>query len=129
MAGRLWQIIVLINYCGQRSTGSFYSKKSIVNILMFELSFLTMVVPASVIYLLESNNKFMISIIAVTYIYLIWGIFQKRIENNIDFEECEQHYISINKTKRIFYFFFMVFILLFSVLFMFFSMKLLVFIK
>jgi len=62
MINKILKIFILINYCGQRATGSFFTKQSVVNILMFELSFITLPITFMIIFFLGIRNQLIVSI-------------------------------------------------------------------
>ena len=124
MISNIWRTYVLINYCGQRATGNFFNKRSIINAAMFELSFLTAPILFVLLKSIQVRDPLLASALAFGFVILLWKMFESRIENNIDFEYCEAYYRSLRKSVRILYFILTVLILTLTFLFMIFSTKL-----
>lgn len=124
MLDKIWKQYVLINYCGQRASGSFFNKRSVVNIFIFEFSFITSAMPIGVFLAFGYRNPWIGAIIASTYVLILWEKLEFRIRKNIDFENCELYLISLTKGMRIFFFILMILLFMSTFSFFIYSMKL-----
>lgn len=124
MIDRIWKWYVLVNYCGQRATGSFFTERSIINTIMFEISFVTSGVPFGLMKVIGVRTPWVGALLAFGYVMLLWKVFESKIKKNIDFKACEQYYMSLGKGSRILSFITTLLLLSLAFLFMFFSIKL-----
>ncbi len=102
MINRLWEWYVLINYCGQRTTGSFFMEKSVINTIMFEISFAISGILFGIIKMIGIRNPWIGAILAFGYVLIIWKMFEPKVKNKINFKELEKRYLSMRKEMRVF---------------------------
>ncbi len=124
MINRIWNFYVLVNYTGQRVTGSFFTEKSVINAIMFEISFVASVIPFALIRVFEVRNPWIGAIISFIYVMLLWVFFKSRIKKNIDFGSCEGYYLSLGREMKVIYFITTIMLLILTFLFMIISIKL-----
>ena len=123
MISKLWTLYLRINYCAQRISPSFFVPRSIINTVMFEISFLTSGFLIVAFAYSGIKNKVVVGIVAFCYIILLWQLFAKRIANVVyrRLDELEEYYISINNLKHGFYFVLAIYIVVCSTFFMIYS--------
>ena len=124
MIKKIWQSYLLINYCGQRVSGTFFNKNLIVNTIMFELSFVLFFIPLTIIAEIGIKNIYLASIICFSYVMILWWYGEKKVSNLIDYNGLEVQYKSMNKHARILCLPIAILILIFSVIFMLFMIVL-----
>lgn len=113
-----------INYFGQKIGNKYNVKKGVVNIILFEISFVSSGILIGLIGGLGFTSPVWVSIIMAIYVYVVWSLFYSRIEKNINFEHFEECYQKCEKKTKTNYFILMLFIFGISFLSFFFSMKL-----
>lgn len=104
MIEKTFNFFVLINYCAQRSTGSYFNRQSVINVIMFELSFITSAIPFAIISGFKIYRPWIGVIITIGFVFLLWRLFELKLRKSIDFEYLEERYLSIGKNRRLFYF-------------------------
>lgn len=114
---------MLVNYCGQRATGSFFSERSIMNTIIFEISFITSGIPFGILKLIGVRTPWVGAIIAFGYVMFLWKALEAGIMRNIDFKACEQYYLSVGRVFRILSLITIFLLLFISFLFMIFSIS------
>lgn len=101
MIDKIWKPYLLINYCGQRVTGSFFNERAVVNTIMFEFSFVTSGIPFFMISMFGIRVPFVGALVAFVYVLLLWWWGESRLRNKIDFEKLEGRYLTMGRGKRI----------------------------
>jgi hypothetical protein len=129
MINKIWKQYVLINYCGQRANGSFFTKRSVINIIMFEFSFITSAIPFGVMLAFGIPNPLVGYILAFIYVMILWDFFEPKVKKNINFEYCECYYVLLNRGMRTYYFIVMILLLMITFSFMIYSIKLIINLK
>lgn len=123
MKCKLWEFYIKINYCGQKIAPSFFVKQSVINITMFELSFLITIFPTLFVAKLGIRNQTFIIIFFFTFILLLWKLLETRVRNSIDFDYLEKYYKTLTKKARVGYFIWMLLLFFLSIGFLLFSFK------
>jgi hypothetical protein len=123
MVDSFWKFYTLINYCGQRATGSFFAQRAVINVIMFEFSFVTSGVPFALMKMFEVRDPAIGAVVAFGYVIILWRILEAKVKRNIDFEFCERYYLSLTKVRKLLSFVTTILLLILTFLFMFLSIK------
>lgn len=123
MIDSIWNLYLKINYCGQRFSHPWFSKRAIITIVMLELSFSTCGFLVALLVMIGMTIPWVGGLIVAIYILILWKIFPKKIIRSIEVNILEPYYVKLNSVQKIGYFLLMVTILVSSVLFMIFSVK------
>jgi hypothetical protein len=126
MISRIWNVYVFINYSGQRVTGSFFTKTSVINTIMFELSFVMIWIPYGVITLFGIRSLLFGGGIGLAYVLLLWWLVENKLKEKIDFQQLESRYTYLKKWKRYICFFLLLFFYFASFILMLLLIKLIV---
>lgn len=121
MKSKIWNLFVLINYCGQRISYSFFTEKAVVNVILFELSFITSGILIGILALIGVENPIFAAIIGLAFVLVIWKLFENKVQNGIEFFNLEYYYSNISVFKRTLFFLFAICLFAFSFLFMLYS--------
>lgn len=124
---KLINIFFKINFFGQKIGNKYNVKKGVINITLFEITFITSGFLIGLMGGLGVTSPLLVSLIIGVYVYLIWSFFYKRIENNIRFNTLEEEYQKSSKKLRIVYFFLMLLMLFLSFLSLLYSIKFIIY--
>lgn len=104
MIDKLLKTYLDIHYCNQKLGNKFNVQNGLVNIILFELSFLMAGLFLCILVFLGIKNTILVAVLTIVFIYLYRTLFDEKLKAKIDFDQLEIRYEKLSKTSKHLYF-------------------------